>query len=146
MNVLNVPEFCSLKKAKMANFTLCAFSTFFFFLSISVFMPLPTQRGIQRVVPRTSGGWTHYQSQSAACWKNFPCNPLQQVPFEAPVTAEPHVGPPHPPSLCAAEHWDLIKVPTKCLAIRPRESKWGWWLCCKFSIKLNNRFATDFSF
>lgn len=78
-------------------------------------MPLPTQRGIQRVVPRTSGGWTHYQSQSAACWKNFPCNPLQQVPFEAPVIAEPHVGPPHPPSLCAEEHWDLIKVPTKCL-------------------------------
>lgn len=55
MNVLNATEFCTLKKVKMANFMLCAFSTFFF-LRVSVFMPLPTQRDIQRVVPRTSGG------------------------------------------------------------------------------------------
>ena len=114
MNVLNATEVCTLKKVKMANFMLCAFSTFFFYVYLCLCLCLPRE---------TFRGWypglLEAEPTTRACLllagRTFPAALFSGHPLRPQLQLSPMWPPPHPPSLCVAEHWDLIKVPTKCL-------------------------------
>lgn len=80
------------------------FQLFFFYVYLCLCLCLPRE---------TFRGW--YPGLLEAEPTTRACLLLAGRTLRPQLQLSPMWPPPHPPSLCVAEHWDLIKVPTKCL-------------------------------